>query len=218
MKSKRIRNIIIASAMAVLFLVGGVFAYLTDKDDATNIFTMGDVTIDLDEPEYPGNDSDEVTDIWAGKVITKDPTIENLGDNEAYVYLQISVPKAEVITTDDNGNLLNNGEPKMQQLFNYVVNDGWTLLKSNTVGTNVNHYLYAYTSKLAPGEKTPALFDEVVFVNVIEDQISTDTVFELPIKAYAIQANYGDGTAADAHTYAEAWEFYANQNNITLFD
>ena len=35
-------------------------AYLTDAETATNTFTVGKVKIDLEEPGYPGNDSDEM--------------------------------------------------------------------------------------------------------------------------------------------------------------
>lgn len=232
MKFKKYRNIFIACAMAALLVVGGVFAYLTDHDEATNILTMGDVDIGIDEPEYPGNDTPETTDIWAGKVIAKDPMITNYGDNSAYVYLQVSVPKAEVITTDNDGYLLNEGEPTLQQLFSFInedgeygINDGWLLIASQTDDTDypeVNHYLFAYETVLAAydaendvADATVPLFNKIEFVNVIEGQIPTDASFEIPIVAHGIQSNYGDGSeTVDLYS---AWNFYAHQNDITLF-
>lgn len=220
MKS-RTKNTIICIAMAALLGVVGVFAYLTDTDSQTNVFTMGDVTIDLTEPtwdNYPDEDQDNVPDIaediWAGKVIAKDPTITNTGDNDAFVYLMVTVPKAEVITAQEDGTP---NPASVQQLFNYTVNTGWTLLKSNLTGADNNVYLYAYDTALAPnGVTNPALFNEIEFVNVIEGQIATDVQFDIPVVAYAIQSNFGDGTTAS--TPAAAWELYANQNNITIFD
>ena len=224
MKSKT-KNVVMALTLAALLLVGGVFAYLTDTDNQTNTFTMGNVEIDLTEPtwdEYPDEDHNGVPDIaediWAGKVIAKDPTITNTGDNDAYVYLTVSVPKQVVLTAQADGTL--NPTPGTPvQLFNYTINAGWELLKSNTSGATENVYLYAYNTALVPGATTAtALFDEIEFVNVIEGQIASNVTFNIPVVAYAIQANFGGGTASDVMTTAEAWELYANQNSITIFD
>ena len=222
MKSKT-KNVVMALTLAALLLVGGVFAYLTDTDTQTNTFTMGNVEIDLTEPtwdEYPDNNGDGVPDpaedIWAGKVIAKDPTITNTGDNDAYVYLMVSVPKQNIVTAQADGTP---NEAAVIQLFNYTVNAGWTLLKSNTSGADENVYLYAYDTALVPGATTAtALFDEIEFVNVIEGQIASDVTFNIPVVAYAIQSNFGAGEAGDVMTTAEAWELYANQNSITIFD
>ena len=222
MKSKT-KNVVMALTLAALLLVGGVFAYLTDTDTQTNTFTMGNVEIDLTEPtwdEYPDNNGDGVPDpaedIWAGKVIAKDPTITNTGDNDAYVYLMVSVPKQNIVTAQADGTP---NEAAVTQLFNYTVNGGWTLLKSNTSGADENVYLYAYDTALVPGATTAtALFDEIEFVNVIEGYIGSDVTFNIPVVAYAIQSNFGAGEAGDVMTTAEAWELYANQNSITIFD
>lgn len=222
MKSKT-KNVVMALTLAALLLVGGVFAYLTDTDTQTNTFTMGNVEIDLTEPtwdEYPDEDNngvpDPAEDIWAGKVIAKDPTITNTGDNDAYVYLMVSVPKQNIVTAQADGTP---NEAAVIQLFNYTVNAGWTLLKSNTSGADENVYLYAYDTALVPGATTAtALFDEIEFVNVIEGQIASDVTFNIPVVAYAIQSNFGAGEAGDVMTTAEAWELYANQNSITIFD
>ena len=222
MKSKT-KNVVMALTLAALLLVGGVFAYLTDTDTQTNTFTMGNVEIDLTEPtwdEYPDEDNngvpDPAEDIWAGKVIAKDPTITNTGDNDAYVYLMVSVPKQNIVTAQADGTP---NEAAVIQLFNYTVNAGWTLLKSNTSGADENVYLYAYDTALVPGATTAtALFDEIEFVNVIEGYIGSDVTFNIPVVAYAIQSNFGAGEAGDVMTTAEAWELYANQNSITIFD
>lgn len=225
MKSKT-KNVVMALTLAALLLVGGVFAYLTDTDNQTNTFTMGNVEIDLTEPtwdNYPDENNNDVPDIaediWAGKVIAKDPTITNTGDNSAYVYLMVSVPKQVVLTAQADGTP--NPTPGAPiQLFNYTVdNEHWELLKSNTSGADENVYLYAYKTALVPRATTAtALFDEIEFVNVIEGQIASDVTFNIPVVAYAIQANFGAGEAGDALTAAQAWELYANQNSITIFD
>lgn len=224
MKSKT-KNVVMALTLAALLLVGGVFAYLTDTDNQTNTFTMGNVEIDLTEPTWdthPDENGDGVPDIaediWAGKVIAKDPTITNTGDNDAYVYLMVSVPKQVVRTAQADGTPDPTPDAPVQ-LFNYTMNAGWTLLKSNTSGATENVYLYSYDTALAPTEVTAtALFSNIEFVNVIEGQIASDVTFNIPVVAYAIQANFGAGEAGDALTAAQAWELYANQNSITIFD
>ena len=128
----------------------------------------------------------------------------------------VSVPKQNIVTAQADGTP---NEAAVTQLFNYTVNAGWTLLKSNTSGADENVYLYAYDTALAPaGVTATALFDEIEFVNVIEGQIASDVTFNIPVVAYAIQSNFGAGEAGDVMTTAEAWELYANQNSITIFD
>lgn len=83
--------------------VGGTMAYLTDSKGATNTFTVGKVQVDLEEPNYPGNGSDEVTNVVPNQVIAKDPKVENTGNNSAVVFVEYSVPVADLITVDDEG-------------------------------------------------------------------------------------------------------------------
>ena len=68
-------------AAGVALTVVGIRAYLTSIDRAVNTFTIGEVTIDTLEPNYPGNGSDEVKDMVPGKEVKKDPQIKNTGKN-----------------------------------------------------------------------------------------------------------------------------------------
>ena len=100
------RKIVLAAAACLLagaMCTGGAVAYLTDTDTTTNTFTVGEVTIDTIEPNYPGNGSDEVTDLVPNEEVPKDPQIKNSGKNRAVVYQQIDIPMANVITADDEG-------------------------------------------------------------------------------------------------------------------
>jgi predicted ribosomally synthesized peptide with SipW-like signal peptide len=234
MNKKNLKNTIMAGSLVGVLAISGAFAYLTDSDTATNKFTVGDVTIDLQEPTweaYPDENDNDIPDIaediWAGKVITKDPKIVNTGDNESYVYLEVTVPKAAVITTDDQGNVLADGAAVYQDLFTYEVNEGWTLLE--TVESNADDAdgsgkgtvtrLYAYDTALAAETgATGTLFDEVTFVNLKDnhDQIPTDVAQDIVINAYAIQSNFGADGDDDQLTAAEAWELYATQNQVVI--
>lgn len=82
-------------AMIAALAAGGTAAYLTDFETTTNSFTVGKVDIELDEPGWK---PEENTKIVPTQVIKKDPYVKNVGVNEAFVYLEVSVPVSEVIT------------------------------------------------------------------------------------------------------------------------
>ena len=86
-------KILLLAGVLGLASIGGVSAYLTDFDSAQNQFTVGKVDIELDEPNWT---PEEYTKIEPGKEIDKDPQITNTGVNDAFVYLEISVPMADV--------------------------------------------------------------------------------------------------------------------------
>lgn len=86
--------------MITALAAGGTAAYLTDFETATNSFTVGKVDIDLDEPNWKPEDN---TDLVPTQVIRKDPYVANKGVNEAFVYLEVSVPVRNVITVAKDG-------------------------------------------------------------------------------------------------------------------
>ncbi len=99
----KIRKLVIGialSAVITALAAGGTAAYLTDFETATNSFTVGKVDIDLDEPNWKPEDN---TDLVPTQVIRKDPYVANKGVNEAFVYLEVSVPVRNVITVAKDG-------------------------------------------------------------------------------------------------------------------
>ena len=75
----------------------------------------------------------EISDGKEGKVISKDPRIKNTGINDAYAYLEVSIPTANVIAAADNGSRL---EKRVQELFSFQSKASWTKLNSQKVGNN----------------------------------------------------------------------------------
>ena len=217
------RNTIISLALAGAIAITGAFAYLTATDTATNMFTVGNVVVELTEPNWsPDVDSDgdgindTMSNIVAGQKIAKDPTLTNTGDNNAYGYIMVEIPK--VYETDITGD---DGVAVSQQhypLFSFEANDNWELVDSQ-VGTEddaYDYYLYAYKDALVPGNEV-TLFDEVKFANITDNFVNTITgeaIVDLDIKVtgYAIQSDYYNGEATDAKS---AWNLYATQNNWT---
>ena len=82
----------------------------------------------LEEPQW---DPDKGKDITPDKEVPKDPQITNTGANDAYVFMEVSVPRSEVRTVNDDGSL---SEVLMQDLFTYETNEGWTLMRKQSNG------------------------------------------------------------------------------------
>ncbi len=113
---KKIIALAVAAALLAIAVVGGTYAYFTDKDDATNVFTVGNVDITLYESTlhrggaYGGNgvptddeiiaDADDYQDYLAaqelmpGVSIKKMPYVKNTGKSDAYVRIRVLIPTA----------------------------------------------------------------------------------------------------------------------------
>lgn len=137
--------LMLTSVVLVLGLASlGIMAYLTDQESKTNVFTVGDIDITLDEEVgvIGEGEVDDVTDndgnitgaaysgIMPGDKLQKEVTVENTGSNDAYV---------RVIVTLNNALAINNAidevyenEPykytdeQIQAVYDEVF-DGWGL-------------------------------------------------------------------------------------------
>ncbi len=188
-KRKMFKRTTMVMAVAVLLMIGAVSAYFTATDNVTNRWTVGNVDIELQEPQYDASE-DERTDIVPNKDLAKDPQIRNTGSNDAFVFIKVTVPKADVIVAAQDGI---QGAKQVQELFDYVINSSWVLVESSE-GTASNTYIYAYGNPtsctvLAPDEVTGVLFDSgtIRFKNVIEGQGLENSTLEMPVEAFGIQ-------------------------------
>jgi len=204
-KSHKNASMIAIMSIIAIFLLNGILAYLKDQEIATNVFTIGEVNIQLVEKvsgTAGGNDEvlwnttltsvtakdstgntitiDAVKNIYPGQEIAKQPYIKNIGKNDAYVYMSVDVPVVSI-----------NGTPT--ELFSYTTNSGWTLGgTSSEVVDNVtyNVYKYKYDNTLAPNGMTATIFDSVTVVDTDwtpTDLASMAEVQKININAYAIQ-------------------------------
>ncbi len=107
MKKRIVTVALVVALLATCF--AGTYAYLTDFEQATNEFTIGNVSIDLYETvshidakgntvtaaqEDLGKDTDEATEyeytkVMPGDTMQKYVTVENDGENDAYIALVI---------------------------------------------------------------------------------------------------------------------------------
>lgn len=248
MKNNNVKKILCTGAILGVIGVSGIMAYLTDSESKTNHFTVGKVDIELIETNWTANqapykdtngdghidENDEKTstdaiNIVANQTITKDPKIMNKGKNPAYVYLNVTVPVANVVTTNDDGTKKAAADT---ELFSYSINEGWKELNEkqpNMSGGKIISYThtYYYTKELPKynGENeasctTPTLFDAVTFANITEDAVSGDTpvvasLQDIKVEAKAIQSDSLkiDGLVKDSEDYIKkAYEIYVNQN------
>ena len=88
---KKIITLCLMIALAATAIVGTTLAYFTDTDQETNTFTVGNVQIDLhetfDEKHAVLLPGDKNTN-----AINKDVWIENIGQNDAYVWFEWYIP------------------------------------------------------------------------------------------------------------------------------
>ncbi|HPX93367.1 MAG TPA: SipW-dependent-type signal peptide-containing protein [Bacillota bacterium] len=147
------KSLVIAVALVAILAIGLVvtIAYFTDKKDVTNTFTVGNLKIDLTEPNFP----EAPPKLLPGTEIPKDPTVKLLaGSEDAYVFMQLK-PEGRI----------------MDFLKPISINSNWIPV---TGGSNL--YVYATGDPRTPavvtaGTVLPALFDKVEVIADLDNRI-----------------------------------------------
>ena len=216
--NSKVKYLVVIGAMLGVLTIGGIMAYFSDGDTATNTFTVGKVSIDLQEPSW---DPDDTIDLVPGEDIPKDPQVKNDGINDEYVFMEVIIPYANVITANEDGTANTAADT---ELFSYDVNTGWIEVgssKKDTASKTVPR-LYAYGTSstmtaLSKNTTTPALFDTIRFANIIEDGGLGGTNLNVVINAYGIQTTSinkdSNGVAKTAPV--DVWAVLKNQNPST---
>ena len=168
---KKIFAIAFAAILAVTAITGASLAYLTDEEEATNVFTVGNVDIELTEPNWDATGKAEAEDVYPGEPLAKDPTVENVGKNPCFV--RISVSALDQFAEEYNG-----------AMITYRTDYVEGALGANWVYNENDKYFY-YTKVLAVGEKTDALFDQIVIPFALENSETTEDII---VTAQAVQA------------------------------
>lgn len=163
---KKIVSVALAASLAATAIVGGTLAYFTDTDNADNVFTVGNVDIALTEPNWEPEDA---VNMYPGEVVSKDPTVTNVGNNPCLLRVKIEWPE-----NVDLDYLTDGVEDKLGE--NWTARDG----------------VYYYQSILEPDAATDALFDEIR----LDPATTNDQTGEYDIKvtAEAVQAEGFTGT------------------------
>lgn len=175
MSKRKILILATTLCMVAILAVGGTLAYFTDTDAAENVFTVGNINIDLIE-QFPKNE------LMPGLDVKKDVRVKNTGDNPAYVRVHIAIPE-----------LLDSGSPEFAAYkntlhfnfdsestaegqwswnankdgANYPENGGnWNFYTETIDGIAYNVYVVTYESILAPGVQTRTAAMDNVYLDV----------------------------------------------------
>jgi predicted ribosomally synthesized peptide with SipW-like signal peptide len=210
---KKILIVSLVVAVLATAIIGGTLAWFTDTEEATNVFTVGDVSIELREPHYNGTNftgDAAITenlgialagDIMPGRVIPKDPTVKNVGTNPCYVRVKMYVPTA-VFTVlgpyaDPAGQT---GElPGLFGGFNetdWRVIDGiWTDETVDGVAFKVRTYNYETNNGILTAGTVVKLFDNMIVPSGLTNAdraalpvVGSNTTFGIRFVAEAIQS------------------------------
>lgn len=192
--------LILASTVVVLASVAGTLAWLTSSTATlNNTFTVGDLTITLEEPNFP-----EDPKIVPGSEVPKDPIVTLAEGSEAsYVFMKVEIGAtllSEAIQSID---------------YNTTA---WTK-GTGTSGNGVPENVYFRQETAAEAERDlPALFTKVLFKNTITGARLTQIcegydghpAEGIKVTAYAIQS-----ANLPAQTAASAWSMLAEQESLS---
>lgn len=208
MKKSKVLLTLACAVLLVAASVMGTLAYLTATDTVTNTFTVGNVSIKLDEAKANTDgtlvsNADRVKantyKLLPGHTYNKDPMVTVLeGSESSYIKLNVVVTKSaelDAIGVD------------LLTTFKGYDSANW-IYKGNTEDTTANTRTYEFWYKeavAAPNADVAldALFDQIVVPGTITNaQLATIAGMTITVTAHAIQA---DGFAnAEA-----AWAAYS---------
>ena len=226
MSKKSLLVLAVTLSMVAILAIGGTLAYFTDTTDvATNVFTVGDVEIELIE-EFDPNNAVLMPGSKTTNAINKDVWVENTGASDAWVRVKLYVPShLDQLTTPDYTD------------EGYLVAAAFNTLHWNTVGANsaiwnvekanveataittgeyagYNEYVFYYNEILGVGEKTEQLLDQVYLDSKVDFDGTNYTIngqtvdlskIDIKIFAEAIQSEGFD-------TYEAAFAAFDAQN------
>ncbi len=234
MNKRKILSLALGLCMVAILAVGGTLAYFVDTDAASNVFTTGNVSIDLIETFtqnsklIPTTGKDEDGEII--NAVDKIVNVKNIGSEPAYVRVHIAIPS-----------LLDNGDPSFDAgknvlHFNYApesIGDGlwdwskttgevyegdWNYYEETIDGTDYNVYVVTYGAVLAAGQTTAADAMHQVYLDakVTNDDIqklnaALGTTWQIKVAAEGAQSEgFDDAYAALNAAFGVPGEYDVN--------
>lgn len=205
---------LLLSLCAVLLVVAsvmGTMAYLTSTDKVENTFTVGSVSIKLDEAKantdgtlVEGADRVKANSykLLPGHTYNKDPMVTVLdGSESSYIKMTVTFSKASALDA-----IFAPTGAELTSIFNGYDAANW-IYKGNTKDATADTRTYEFWYKETVGAPDSdvaldALFDSITVPGTItKDQLASIEGMTITINAYAIQADgFKDAT--------EAWSKY----------
>lgn len=201
---KKILALALCTALVAIAVVGATLAYFTDTKSAENTFTVGNVKIKLDEAKVD-KDGKIITGEAAGRTevgqsykilpgitVDKDPTVTNIGSNDAWIRVRVTVTGVKDIAEEL---ITKHGQSyDLTNIFGGFDSTKWELVKKEITDKNNKFvYTYKYTTKLAPEANTGALFTTVTLPAEVTKSVPE---FKIKVEADAIQATFDSWDAA----------------------
>ena len=168
---KKILSICLVAVIAAMAIAGASLAYFTAEDSAENVFTVGNVAIDLTEPNWDETGKVEAEDVYPGEPLAKDPTVTNTGKNPCFV--RISVTGWDSLK---NAKLSDQDITYRTDYVDEKLGENWV--------KHTDGYFY-YTKVLQPGETTDAQIDQIVIPFELTNSVKAEPIV---VTAYACQA------------------------------
>lgn len=198
---KKLLSVALAVIIAVTAITGASLAYLQDTDTEDNVFTVGNVEIDLYETFDEENAKllpgvyDAENKVW-NNAITKEVFVKNTGSEAAYVRVHIAIPQ-----------ILDNGNPdfdagKNVLHFNFNMDnvaDGkwnwttalgeeaaagyssdWNFYTAQIDGVWYNVYVVTYETSLQNGQATCDAMNQVYLDPKVTNEDITKIMAALP--------------------------------------
>ncbi len=189
----------------VAILAVGTLAYFTDTDTNTNTFTMGNVSIVLDEAKVTKDGDDWTADaedrvkgndygtVYPGAVLPKDPTVHNTGNEAAYIRAKVTISNGWNIMDELFGEAYEFGNGMLTKLVGEL-GEGWSVVGSglgdgSEMGNFDAEFVLQYAPELAGETSTPAMFQNVTIPASYDGDDGVNIgEFNMVIVAEAIQA------------------------------
>lgn len=153
--------------------IGGTLAYFTDRDSEANVFTVGNVEIDLEE------DFDQGATLIPGVNIEKKPTITNTGANDAWVWAEIAIPSELNSTASAAKNIIHfnmSKESVAENLWNWwdgadYSEGAYMITEKEIDGVTYDVYTVQYETALKAGETTA---EPVIYKVFLDPHVDID--------------------------------------------
>ena len=221
-----IHRIAFVASASFLFFYSSIMAYFTSTDETTNRFVGSRFDITLTETKW---DAKKGSEVIPGDEIEKNPQVINNERTDAYIFLRVTVPGAEMLVDNNNGTAKESTK-KIVPLYKFIagsevnsfysddqsVNSPWKAVTEQPVYDSDNkQYIYVYyystgtdEQELRPlkkGETTEALFDKLQLWNFNEefDPTGTHLSQNVRVEALGIQTDLPGLTAKNI---TEVWK------------
>ncbi|MBR3755949.1 MAG: SipW-dependent-type signal peptide-containing protein [Firmicutes bacterium] len=187
---KKVVTLSLVVALIATAAIGGTLAYFTDKTETEkNVFTVGNVEIELTEPDWVDSGSQDAPEVYPGEPLKKDPTVTNKGANPCFV--RVKITGLDSLEKAQKGGVIGvrAGDPEK-----------WTFYEG----------YYYYNTVLAAGETAEDAITHIVMpTDLVNGEVGQE--FSVDVYAEAVQAQGAKApnwAAVQGMTVAEIHEWF----------